>query len=203
VNRSGPTERSTDVHLFLDCETTGLPPRRGTPPNEFDAWPRLVQVAWALHDDEGNRLSFDSRIVRPDGFEIPLGASNVHGITTDRALAEGEEVHGVLDALADAAAGASLVIAHNAAFDGPVVAAEYFRMGRTPPFDPKAMFCTMETGKHFTKIPGRYGDYKWPTLDELHRGLFLEGFDGAHDAGADVAACARCYYGLRQRGFPQ
>jgi len=191
------------VHLFVDCETTGLPPRRGTPPDQFDAWPRLVQVAWALHDDEGNSLGFDSRIVRPEGFEIPLGASNVHGITTERALAEGEEIHGVLDALEAAAAKARQVVAHNAAFDGPVIAAEYFRMGRRPPFEPGAMRCTMETGKHFTKIPGRYGDWKWPTLKELHERLFLEGFDGAHDAGADVSACARCYYGLLGRGYWQ
>ncbi|MFM7320728.1 MAG: exonuclease domain-containing protein, partial [Armatimonadota bacterium] len=160
-------------------------------------------AAWVIEDDKAIRHSFVSQIVRPDGFEIPPGASNVHGITTERALAEGEEIHGVLDALAAAAAGASRIVAHNAAFDGPVIAAEYFRMGRTPPFDPSAMRCTMETGKHFTKIPGRYGDWKWPTLHELHNRLFLEGFDGAHDAGADVAACARCYYGLLQRGFWQ
>ena len=48
------------------------------------------------------------------------------------------------------------------------------------------------------RIPGQFG-YKWPSLSELHRFLFGTGYEEAHDAGADVAACADCFLELRRR----
>lgn len=42
---------------------------------------------------------------------------------------------------------------------------------------------------------------KWPSLMDLHTYLFSTGFDGAHDALADVLACRRCYYALRAQGI--
>jgi len=52
------------------------------------------------------------------------------------------------------------------------------------------------------KIPKSSGyGYKWPTLNELHLQLFQEEFTGSHNAGADVEACARCYFELKRRGI--
>jgi hypothetical protein len=48
-------------------------------------------------------------------------------------------------------------------------------------------------------IPGPYG-FKWPTLAQLHQELFQTTFEDAHDAGADVAACAKCFFELKRRG---
>ena len=53
--------------------------------------------------------------------------------------------------------------------------------------------------KEICRIPGQYG-YKWPSLSELHQTLFGTGFEEAHDAGADVAACADCFLELKRRG---
>jgi len=47
------------------------------------------------------------------------------------------------------------------------------------------------------KIPGKYNDYKWPKLAEAYRHLFNEEIKDAHDALADVRACARIYFELR------
>ncbi len=41
--------------------------------------------------------------------------------------------------------------------------------------------------------------YKWPKLQETYKFLFGEEFEGAHDAMADVRACARIYFELRNR----
>ena len=46
---------------------------------------------------------------------------------------------------------------------------------------------TMTSSVDLCAIVGPYG-FKWPKLDELHVILFGTTFDGAHDAGADVAA---------------
>jgi hypothetical protein len=58
-------------------------------------------------------------------------------------------------------------------------------------------FCTMLSSVEVCRLPGRYGDYKWPRLAELHQHLFGADFAGAHDAAADVMACLRCYFALR------
>jgi hypothetical protein len=58
----------------------------------------------------------------------------------------------------------------------------------------------MVSSTHYCRIPGRYG-FKWPKLDELHTKLFGSAFAGAHSALADVNACARCYFRLREIGI--
>ena len=104
-----------------------------------------------------------------------------------------------LTELSSAVAQAQVVIAHNASFDGSVIAAEYLRLGLKPPFRRKDIICTMKESTDYCRLPGPYG-YKWPTLEELHNSLFSTSFSEAHDAGADVAACARCFFELKNRG---
>ena len=50
------------------------------------------------------------------------------------------------------------------------------------------------------KLPGRFGNsYKWPKLSEAYETLVdEEGFEGAHDAMADVRACRAVYYKLKE-----
>jgi len=72
-------------YLFFDTETTGLPNDYNASPNQLDNWPRIVQIAWLLHDYEGNEISKNEFIITPDGFSIPRSASDIHGITTEYA----------------------------------------------------------------------------------------------------------------------
>ena len=58
----------------------------------------------------------------------------------------------------------------------------------------------MATTTEFCQLPGRYKNYKWPKLEELHRILFKEEFDGAHDAMGDVKAMVRCFFELDRLG---
>jgi DNA polymerase-3 subunit epsilon len=103
------------------------------------------------------------------------------------------------DKLTHVAAAAKVVVAHNAGFDGSVIAAEYMRLGLKPPFIPSSMICTMIQSTDYCRLSGPYSN-KWPKLDELHMFLFGTVFGGAHDAGVDVAACARCFFELVGRG---
>mgnify|MGYP005811906785 CR=1 FL=1 len=187
------------MYLIVDSETSGLPRDWRAPVTRVDNWPRAIQIAWALYDRDGAPLSADSQIVRPVGFTIPPDAVAIHGITTARALAEGRPIADVLGDLSAAVASARVVVAHNASFDAAIIGAEYVRLGLRPPFSAETMVCTMRGSADFCRIPGPRG-FKWPTLDELHRTLFGAGFDGAHDAGADVAACAACFFELLRRG---
>jgi DNA polymerase III epsilon subunit-like protein len=54
----------------------------------------------------------------------------------------------------------------------------------------------MKATTSICKLPGKYGDYKWPKLQESHLHFFGKEFEGAHDAMADVRACAAVYWAL-------
>ena len=187
------------MYLIIDCETTGLPRNWKAPVTDLDNWPRVIQLAWALYGTSGEPIESVVRLVRPNGFVIPLDAQRVHHITTEQALAEGKGLPEVLLEFSNAAAKSEIVVAHNIKFDERVISAEYLRLNLELPFAHKKRICTMEQSSDFCKIPGQYG-FKWPTLSQLHWKLFNSEYQEAHDAGADVAACARCFFELKKLG---
>ncbi len=192
---------NTPAYLFFDTETTGIPKNYNAPCTQSDNWPRLVQLGWIFTDAQGAEIHRGNKIVRPDGFTIPTEASDVHGITTERALAEGEDLRNViLDFCADLNR-ATMFVGHNVSFDLNVVGAEFHRLG----YDFRAMFqlpsfCTMLATIDFCNIPGQYGP-KWPRLQELYAKLFGHEFEDAHDAMADIAATRDCFFELRRKGI--
>ena len=85
------------MFLIWDTETTGLPKNFNAPYTNTDNWPRLVQLAWQIHDDKGALVEVKNFIVRPEGFTIPYNAEKIHGISTERAKKEGVELAFVLE----------------------------------------------------------------------------------------------------------
>ena len=187
-------------YLFFDTETTGIPKDYKAPCTNTDNWPRLIQLGWLLTDAEGRILSEGNHIVRPDGFQIPKAASDVHGITTEFALENGKPLLDVIFAFGADLNQAECVIGHNLDYDLHIVGAEYVRLG----YDSRIMFarptlCTMQATIQYCNIPGRFGP-KWPKLMELYTKLFGQEFDGAHDAMADIVATKECFFELIRRG---
>jgi DNA polymerase III subunit epsilon len=186
------------MYLFFDTETTGVPRNYKAPVTDVNNWPRLVQIAWVVADEHGNEMASVEYIIKPDGFTIPKEAEKIHGISTEQALASGVDLILVLSEVAAAIAQASLIIAHNIAFDEKILGAEFLRAGQDNVLNSKQRLCTMQASTNYCKISGPYG-YKWPTLEELHKKLFKTSVVGAHHALVDVQACARCYFELKQR----
>ena len=85
------------MYLIFDTETTGKPRNYNAPITDLDNWPRMVQIAWQLHDYDGNLIENQSFIVRPDGFDIPYNAEKIHGISTQMAATYGAPLQEVLD----------------------------------------------------------------------------------------------------------
>jgi DNA polymerase III subunit epsilon len=190
--------------LFVDTETTGTPANYRAPATDIKNWPRLVEVCWlpAVKQDRTVTLGKPVRyVIRPEGFQIPAKAAAIHGITTEMALADGDLIELVLCLLGHLVDRSEVIVAHNVAFDAPILGAEYHRLhfGDNPLAD-KPTVCTMQLLTQWCKIPGPYG-YKWPTLQELHERLFGTRFDNAHSAEADVVACAKCYQEAIRRGI--
>jgi DNA polymerase-3 subunit epsilon len=189
--------------LVFDTETTGLPKNYVASVKAVHNWPRVVSLGMALQI-RGKELQTYRCIVKPDGFRVPREASNIHGITHERAMDEGIPLTQALDAFEFWLNGCDVLVAHNMSFDRPVLGCEFYRMGRIPIFSPTMeRICTKEATTEYVGIPNQYpwGDpYKWPTLSELHIHLFGEDFQGAHDALDDVMATLRCFNELRKRG---
>jgi len=188
------------MYLIFDTETTGLPRDYNAPMSDVDNWPRLVQIAWQLHDGKGNLLSNHNYIIRPEGFTIPYNAEKVHGISTNRALAEGHDLKQILGIFEGDVRQANFLVGHNIEFDINVVGSEYHRAKATMPLNAPQLD-TKDLSTEFCALPGgRGGKFKWPTLTELHQKLFGKGFGDAHDAAYDVDATARCFFGLITQG---
>jgi DNA polymerase III subunit epsilon len=190
------------MYLFFDTETTGLPKNWQAPLSDSDNWPRMVQLAWILYDAHGSQLASANEIIRPEGFLIPEAASAIHGITQSRAAREGRPLAEVLDRFDGMVRQSSILVAHNVSFDLSIVGAEFIRLGIDSPLLSKKRICTMESSKAFCAIRNKYG-FKRPSLSELYDKIYQTPLLAAHDAAADVAATARCFWYLQREGIIQ
>ncbi len=193
------------MFLVFDTETTGLT-RQNLPESHPDHWPRMVQLAWQLHDDEGRIIDRGDLLVKPGGaFDIPFQSEKIHGISTALAEAEGKPLAEVLERFGEALRKTRYLVGHNLAFDLGVVGAEMIRAGKEelreillsrPVIDTMSEEPTVYVG-----IPGRgVKGFKYPKLEELYQHLFHEKFAEAHNAAADVEATARAFFELLRLG---
>lgn len=185
-------------YLIFDTETTGLPKDWRAPMQQLNNWPRVIQLAWMLTDDHGRELNRGKDLIKPDGWQIPaLPFWIENGFSQGYSLANGIVIANSLDNFIGDLNESSYLVSHNMDFDYNVLGAEMIRAKK---FGKRvAKICTKEASTNYCKLPGNYGKYKWPKLIELHHHLFNEGFDGAHDALADVIACARCFFEMVKR----
>ncbi|WP_262894819.1 3'-5' exonuclease [Sphingobacterium pedocola] len=138
--------------------------------------------------------------MKPEGFSIPMTSSNIHGITTERALNEGRDLKESLSLFSKLIQQSTTFIAHNISFDEKILGAEFLRKGMDLPLENKSKICTMDSTKIFCQIPTLYG-YKKPKLSELYKKLFDSNLEYAHDASIDVEATAKCFWRLRSMGI--
>ncbi|PKP03555.1 MAG: 3'-5' exonuclease [Bacteroidetes bacterium HGW-Bacteroidetes-6] len=187
------------MYLFFDTETTGLPKNWKAPVSDLNNWPRLVQLAYLFYDINGNIISSGDYIIKPEGFIIPTDSSRIHGISTERAIREGQPIQTVLHHFQSLINQAEYLVAHNMSFDEKIIGAEFLRNRMEDSTSTKRKICTMQSTTNFCAIDGPYG-YKWPKLSELHYKLFGTDFDEAHNAAVDINATAKCFWELRRLG---
>lgn len=144
---------------------------------------------------DGSSVHTDEWLLNPE-IEIPTGASDVHGITTDKARTEGQDYAGgyreIRDRIETLWAQGRLIAIMNAAFDLSLMHHEGIRLGYPPlvvgpVFDP---FCVDRA-----LDPYRRGKRTLAALCQ-HYGVRQ---DDAHQATGDALAAARLAYVLRQR----
>ncbi|EFF93747.1 MULTISPECIES: 3'-5' exonuclease [unclassified Streptomyces] len=172
-----------ELLIGFDLETTGTDPRTA----------RIVTAA-VIEVRDGEPAGRREWLADP-GVPIPPDAVAVHGISTERAAAEGQPADRVADAIAEALTGywraGVPVVAYNAAFDLTLLSAELRRYGLPSLADRLG-------GAEPGPVVDPYTIDRW--ADRYRRGKrTLEAvcteygvvLGAAHDASADALAAAR------------
>lgn len=184
--------------IVFDTETTGLPKNYAGRVEDLDNWPRIIQLAYSVYDRSGKEMKRFCKLIKPEGWTMPTGSFHVNnGFSQEKSEAEGIPIKEALDEFVKDRINSSFSVAHNMSFDSKVIRSEMIRAGINQEFTSKKI-CTMKSTISFCNLPNtRTGrGKKFPSLTELHNKLFSCSFSGAHDAGADVAACAKCFFEL-------
>lgn len=186
-------------YLVFDTETTGKPKDYKAPMTDVDNWPRVIQLAFNVYSREGELNASHCHLIKPDGWVIPTEKFWIdNGFNTAINEAKGIPIAEALALFIEASLDCHTMVAHNMAFDYNILGAEMIR-AQISSHNKLRRICTMETGTDLCRLPSPYGrGYKWPNLTELHTKLFGTGFDGAHDAAGDVAACAKCFFKMKE-----
>ena len=189
MTEAWPTGRSWAESLVVfDLETTGVSV-------EHD---RVVTAHVGRLDREGVLVERVDWLVNP-GIAIPAGASAVHGISTERAQADGvaapQAIADIVSVLRRYSEAGLPIVAYNAAYDFSLLDREARRYGIAP-FVPERVIDPLV----IDKAVDRYRKGKRTlTVSCAHYGVSL---DGAHEASADAIAAGRLAIALAA-AFPQ
>lgn len=185
--------------LVFDTETTGKCNFKMPPDAPVQPYPVQLAVLY-YHDRE--LLSHLNLICCPMKGEAQVlsdpEAANVHGITDELAKKCGIPMKMIAAIFNNMLRQADRIVAHNLNFDVRIMAGTYLRSGfPSDQLSVPARVCTMLSSKDVLKLPGKFGEHKWPTLDEAYRTMVdKNGFENAHDALADAKACAAILWAL-------
>lgn len=139
-------------YLFFDTETTGLPQNYKAPSSDIKNWPRLIQLSWIITDQFQNILAKHNHIIKPNGFVIPNESISVHGISTEYAKINGENLNEVLDLFESDIKSAKYIIGHNIDFDKKIIEAEFYRENKVLSWKGTISLCTMKSAIDFCKL---------------------------------------------------
>lgn len=189
-----------DQILYFDTETTGLPPKDAKWDVDYEQFPRICQLSWIFNGKEENH------IIRPDGWEIPQEATEVHGITTEYAQEHGKPFEFVWGEFIADCKQAKLICGHNVYFDISTIKSEIMRRNAYDDVIEQALhkgkrIDTMRPAMKFVDARFSNGRLKFPKLEELYAKCFPGESFPAHDAIEDVRAVVRCLPVLVEKGI--
>lgn len=170
--------------MIFDSETTGLP---GNGKRVY-----ILQLSWILLDKSLNIIREENYYLKPP-ISIPPEATSIHGITDEIVNQKASPAKDVLLKFHQDVICSERIVAHNFEFDADRVD---FETRRTK-IDAKSIstyksICTMLRGAKYCKIPGRYGDYKWPKLEELANYTGVQINSKLHDSLNDCMVVKDC-----------
>jgi len=178
VNEKQMPEWAKRIAVF-DTETTGLDLKTS----------RIVTASVVELDLNGNVVVDRAEWFANPEIEIPKVASDVHGITTEMAVADGrnykEVVAEILDALRDCFQRGVPVVAYNAPYDFTILMHQAIALGLDPITEPMPVIDPLVVDKTYDRY--RSGKRKL----ELVAKHYSVALDDAHNSKADAIAAGR------------
>lgn len=190
-------------YVILDTETTG-----------FNSWEeQIAQLSYIILNENYEIETSKNFFFTVDSMSP--GAERVHGLSIKKLheLSNGKQFKDSANEIFNDIS-RSTIICHNVAFDIPFINEELSRVDLKSGISDT--ICTMNYYTDICKIPGYYGDYKWPKLTEVldykdieysyisekTKDIFKLEYDcGAHDSRWDVAATYEIFInGIANKG---
>lgn len=195
--------------IVFDTETTGLPITKGF--NNYYSYEdlekynssRLISICWKVYENN-NLINSNYNIIKPEDFIIDNNsyACKINGITQEISMRDGVNINNIFDKLKIDLEDCKLIVAHNINFDKHILLSELYRYNKEniiELFLSCKLYCTMLEGTNITNIKFKNSNkLKPPKLIELYNHFFNKNFENAHNAEADVDACAACYFKMIQ-----
>jgi DNA polymerase III epsilon subunit-like protein len=187
-------EKGRCYYLVIDTETTGLY-------TKFGEEPRLVQLGYRGYDKNKKLITEGNLIIKPNGFEIPKSAFDIHGISTKDALLNGMELKDVLVQLQNILNKTDLLIGHNIAYDIKILYDEFERENLITNIFEIETYCTDKYGREYLEKYKEYGEVSYTdddishfiSLSFLYKKLLKKEIENSHDAYQDAKATFECY----------
>lgn len=176
----------------FDLETTGV---------DIDTDRIVTASRWIIDPTKGSKVHA-GWLINP-GVDIPDGAAKIHGITTERAQAEGQDpasaVREIAGDLLHWASEGATVVAFNASYDVSLLHRECVRYGHTSEAKALESLRPVVDPHVIDKGIDKYRKGSRKLIDvAAHYGIELSEED-AHGSAADSLAAARVAYVIAQR----
>lgn len=172
--------------LFMDFETTGLLKPSPVP---LSKQPHAIEYYGCIVDSDTLEIESDFDALIKPPVAITKEITKITGIKPED-VENSPTIAEVAPNIRQQFAQVSLMVAHNASYDGEIAKIEFERLGESVKIP--QLFCTVEQTYHILGYRQK--------LNDLHLHLFGEKFSGSHRAKEDVHALLRCYRELVKRG---
>jgi DNA polymerase III subunit epsilon len=196
------------LYLFFDVEVIGSMPEY----KSWDRWdvshleeaeladfPHILQFAWILCDEHQHVFMARNMIARPNGFEIPPLAEEVHGISHEKAMLDGVPIKDILSEFCNGLAPSTRIITFDAAVDGVVTEIELRRSGLPAHLNRLLFYDLREKSRALCALPNEEDDedgFRAPQLEELYDKILTPFGIQWHHASADVQVIQKCFFQL-------
>lgn len=193
--------------MFLDIETTGLPPKGADWRTDFDKFPYIVSIAYKMPRLSiiGERFTPEAIfyryfILNQKGCELPKESIEVHGITQEQCDKSEHTLKSISRDLLENAIASTKIIGHNPYFDTSIIKANILREFGPNSLEHLNAMEAFDKSKRIDmiRIAQKYFGGRWMKLHELYTKLFNEEFN-AHNALEDIMAVERCYNWFKEK----
>lgn len=182
------------MYLIFDTSGNGKPRTYKGENNDPFNWPRLMHLAWLHYDERRKLIGKGDYLVKPVGWAPKQEYLERHHLKAEDLQEKGKPVREVLTEFKNVVDQAKHIISHNLRYNEGVIGGEMTRSAVSHRLHLSDTYCLMQEATWMTKLPGRGGKYKWPSLNEIYGHLFQKKFGNSGNALTDASVTALCFF---------